>query len=154
MEIRRPHPRKAIRFGGHWTNDGWTVKIYTISAHDSVDPRLIDIAKQIADGTLPRPAATDDRYAVACLTIHPSPMFNQIIVDWWERENELRHRVFKAEPESPYSFTEITETGEAFCIWELRVLAFEAEAWIDTILSGPRAPDLDRYLGRTLNMVL
>jgi hypothetical protein len=81
-------------------------------------------------------------------------MFNQIIVDWWERDNELRHRVFKALPDTPLKFEDITATGEAFCTWELRVLSFERDAWIDTMLVNANGPDIEGYLSRRLNQVV
>jgi hypothetical protein len=79
-------------------------------------------------------------------------MFNQIIVDWWENENELRHRVFKAVPEAPEAFREITHTGESFCVWELAVIGFEREAWINTVLAAADLQSLDVYLGGHLGV--
>jgi len=61
-------------------------------------------------------------------------LFNQIIIDWWENDNELCHQVFKALPESPLDFRDITHTGESFCVWELAVIALERDAWIETVL--------------------
>jgi len=89
---------------------------------------FVSIAKTLAAQQLPKRACTTERYGMAFVVIHGARLFNQILVDWWERTNELRHHVFKSGPRSPKAFVDITETGEAFCIWELRVLAFERQA--------------------------
>jgi hypothetical protein len=119
--VLHPHSPKTIRFIELWEEWGWRTKLYGIHGPNmEIGARLQQIAKNIAQETLPQPSIIADRYGLAFVTIHPSPMFNQIIIDWWERDNELRHRVFKANPDTPFLFQDITATGEAFCVWELR----------------------------------
>ena len=115
------------------------------------DQACITAAESIAAQTLPLPAVTENRYGVAFVTVHQAAMFNQIIVDWWERENELRHRVFQAWPEAPYDFREITASGEAFCVWELKVIAFERDAWMSHVLTPPGGTDWEGYLQQKLS---
>ncbi|MGH7468650.1 MAG: hypothetical protein ACRENP_11880 [Longimicrobiales bacterium] len=131
--------------------DDWQIKVYTISQESlTVEPAYLDRCLAIAAATLPTPAVRQDRYGLGFAVIHRARMFNQIVIDWWERDNELRHRVFKAEADASLDFREITATGEAFCVWELRVLAFEREAWLDTVLSRAPAVRFDDYLARRL----
>ena len=144
------HKKRPIRFLELCEFDGWKIKFYGIcSLAEFPDAKCIKIAKQIAGKTLPSPAITDSRYGIAFITIHQAEMFNQIIIDWWERVNELRHRVFKAEAQSPFDFTEITATGEAFCVWELRVIGFERDAWVDNVLNNEIS--MEKYLQKRLN---
>ena len=151
MNIPR-HRTRPIRFIRRWEHRGWRTKLYGICETEQFpDEACLEAAIEIAAQTLPHPAASPDRYGLAFVTVPQARPFNQIIVDWWERNNELRHRVFKALPEAPYAFKEITETGEAFCVWELRVLAFERAAWLDFILNPPEGADIDGYLARVLN---
>ena len=105
------------------------------------------IALDLAAGCLP--PISDTCYGLGFVTIHQAEAFNQIIVDWWEHNNELRHRVFKAQPHAPLDFTEITASGEAFCVWELAVICHERKAWMRHVLNG--APDAQAYLGDTLS---
>lgn len=141
-----------MRFLEQWNLGDWRVKLYGISeTNDVPDEACRAEARALAEATLPKPALTATRYGVAFVTVHQAQMFNQIIVDWWERENELRHRVFKANPETPYQFEEITATGEAFCVWELRVLAFERAAWLQHVLRADHLGDLEGYLNAVLN---
>jgi hypothetical protein len=100
----------------------------------------------------PRPPRTAERYGVAFVTVHQADLFNQIIVDWWERVNELRHRVFKADPGSPTEFREITASGEAFCVWELKVIAHERDAWTELLQSSlPLEARMQSYLASCLH---
>jgi len=143
---------RAVRFLTLWESDGWKVKLYGISSlAEAPEPRLIELAKGIASRTLPAPATDESRYGVAFVTVHQALLFNQIIVDWWERINELRHRVFKAESQTPYSFEEITSSGEAFCTWELRVIGFERDAWVQLVLKRRDFPGINDYLDCRLN---
>src|SRR4051812_45440886 len=98
-----PYKTRPIRFLELWETGGWRVKLYGISSlAERPQARLLKVAREIAKGTLPSPALNPTRYGAAFVTIHEAEMFNQIIVDWWERVNELRHRVFKAQPEQPF----------------------------------------------------
>lgn len=151
----KPRP---IRFLELWEHAGWKVKFYGISSPaERPEAKFLDIAKKIASETLPKPPLTDSRYGAAFVTIHQAEMFNQIIVDWWERVNELRHHVFKSMPDQPDYFQDITAGGEAFCIWELRVIGFEREAWIKAVLkntdssAAAGAAGIDDYLNFQLN---
>jgi hypothetical protein len=37
------------------------------------------------------------------------------------------------------------------CVWDLRVLAFERQAWLETVLKSSGNVNLDAYLQRQLN---
>jgi hypothetical protein len=67
-----------------------------------------------------------------------------LIVCWWDRENELPTRIFiRAEGEwRPAS------GGESFCVWDLRVMWWEREAYVHTMLAG-RTDALNHYLTNT-----
>ena len=41
-----------------------------------------------------------------------------------------------------------TPTG---CVWELGVVEFERQAWIEDVIGNPAGPDLDRYMARRFN---
>ncbi len=140
-----PHLPRPIRFVEHLEVDGWRLKLYGISQlTEYPDRAYLDEAVAIARRVLPQPASNDHRYGHAFACVHQATAFNQVIVDWWEHDNELRHHVFKAEA-GTLDFEDITALGEAFCIWELRILAFERDAWIREVLWNPSGPDLDAY---------
>lgn len=148
------HRTRPIRYLGLHRASGWSYKLYTIAGvGDDVDPSLVELAKERAGAVLPRPAQTTTRYGASFVIVHEATDFTTVVIDWWERVNELRHRVLRAPPDAPGSLTDITASGESVCVWELRVQAFEREAWLDTVLRNPGGPDLGAYFGRHFNEV-
>lgn len=74
-----------------------------------------------------------------------------MFVDYWADENELRHHVYVSPSDDPASLEYVTPTGLIACAWELRVLSFEGDAWVEAVLAYPSGPDVEAYLARTLN---
>jgi len=150
LEPHMSYLPRSIRFLSLEDISGWRVKLYGIRDRgDEPERGLIDIARDLASRALPQPSVAPARLGCALVIVHQAAAFNQILVDWWEEENELRHHVFKASPHAPTEFHDITATGEAFCVWELRILAHEREAWIRHALR-PSSPDVAAYLNDTL----
>ncbi|RIK29394.1 MAG: hypothetical protein DCC55_38030 [Chloroflexi bacterium] len=63
----------------------------------------------------------------------------------------MHHHVYVSSKDQLDQFSYMTPTGLAACVWDLRVLCFERQAWIETMLANPQGPDLDAYLARQLN---
>ena len=151
-KVFRKHIKRPIQCLELWKDSKWTIKVYCITQpENNVDRNFISIAKQIASQEIIKVNEKDEHYYSAFLTIHIAEQFNQIIFDWWAKENELRHKVFKAEAGTPTKFTDITHTGEAFCIWELKVIAFERDAWMKHIIMKDDKPSFEEYYCTTLN---
>jgi hypothetical protein len=149
------HTPRHIQFIELWTFYPWKIKIYSIcESEDLWDAGYINIAKSIAESQIRKLPKTTEHHNSAFLTIHIARMFNQIIFDWWAQENELRHLVFKAKPESPLSFVDITHTGEAFCVWELKVIGHERGAWMKHVLQRHERPDFIGYYEDVLDCVV
>ena len=84
------------------------------------------------------------------LIIHEGNDANFVLLDHWAGENMLHHQVFASALERPLELTDFAHTKLAMCVWELHVLAFERQAWIDTVLRQPEQPDFDGYLALQL----
>lgn len=152
LDLPLIHETRPIRFCGVAEISGWRIKLYTIAGiGDAVAQAYVKAAVEVARAKLPWPAHTADRYGVGFLIIHEAALFNQITLDWWERDNELRHRVFKADGFQPTAFRDITSTGEAFCVWELKVIGFECDAWVDKVLRMPSGDALNAYMDTHLD---
>jgi hypothetical protein len=148
--IPRYEPR-PIRFLELWEPDGWRLKVYGI-AHGKPAPRreLVDAAKEVARHTLTKVAKATNHYSVGFLGIHDGRTSNFVFVDWWADENELHHHVYISPTDDPTRLKDTSGNGPAACVWDLRVLAFERDAWLDCILRNSR-PDVEAYLQRRLN---
>ena len=131
---------------------GWTLKIYGID-YGGAEPRpeLVDAGVRIAVPALPNPAVDDDRYGLGFLGIHDGRDSNFVFVCWWQKENELQHRVFYSEPEQPTRLRPAAPEEPIACVWDLSVLAHEREAWVRHMLASPSGPDAEAYLADTLS---
>jgi hypothetical protein len=151
--LQEPYQPRPIRCLGVWEVDGWQIKTYGI-AYRLASPRaeLIAAAQQIARRTLPHPAITDQRYGVGYVGIHDGRGANFVFVDWFADENELHHHVFIGPSDQPARLEVMTRDQPIACVWDMQVMAFERQAWLDTVLINPRGPDLSAYLACQLNV--
>jgi hypothetical protein len=59
--------------------------------------------------------------------------------------------VFISPHDEPTALFDMTATGPAACVWDLRVIGFERDAWLSKVLRNPGGPDIDAYLDEHLN---
>jgi hypothetical protein len=112
---------------------------------------LIEKAKELASERLSLLAGTEGCYGVGFLGIHDGRGADFVCIDWWAEENELHHHVYMASQSQPDQFEYVTPTGLIACVWDLRVLCFEREAWLQSVLANPSGADLDHYVRLRLN---
>jgi hypothetical protein len=150
MNRKERYAARSIRFLELWECGQWRIKLYGIAYRGaSPDTALIAAAKDLAASCLPSPAITERRYGVGFMGVHQGRGSNLIFIDWWANENELYHHACTSTPEAPAAFEYATPTGLAACVWDLAVIAFERQAWIDSVLAAP-SPDVTRYLDARL----
>jgi hypothetical protein len=146
MKLQERYAARSIRFIELWRCEDWRIKLYGITYRGSIpDATLIEAAKDLVSGCLPQPAVTDHRYGVGFMGVHQGRGSNLVFLDWWANENELFHHACTSPSGEPGAFEYVTPTGLAACVWDLAVIAFERQAWINTVLSAP-APDVEHYL--------
>lgn len=146
QEQYRPRP---IRFLELWQESRCRIKVYGI-AYQRRLPRveLVDAARAAARPHLTQAAAA---YGVGFLGVHDGRGANFVFLDYWAEENELHHHVYVSPAGKPELMEYVTPTGLSACVWDLRVICFERQAWVDCILANPNGPDLDGYLACRLN---
>ena len=144
--------QRPTRFLELWQQGPWRLKVYGI-AYDRAAPRpeLIEAAKVVARQRLAGIPAFLPHYSVGFLGVHDGRTANFVFVDWWADENELHHHVYVSPTDEPGKLTYATPTGLVACVWDLRVMAFERQAWLDAVLRNPQGPDLEAYLALRLN---
>lgn len=148
-----PCETRPIRFLELLQTGGWRLKVYGIAYdRDLPRPELVAAARDLAATAFPLPAETQDRYGVGYLGIHDGRGANWVFADWWAGENELNHRVFISPTDDPAALEEHTHTPLTACVWDLRVMCHEREAWLHHALRNPTGtPNLDAYLTDVLN---
>lgn len=147
-----PYQNRPIRFLELWQHGAWRLKVYGIaSGRPAPRDKLITAAKAVAGKRLANVAASMQHYFVGFLGIHDGQSANFVFVDWWADENELHHHVYTSPCDEPARLTYATPTGLIACVWDLRLMAFERKAWLDTVLKRGSGADLNAYLERRLN---
>jgi hypothetical protein len=136
--------RRPIRFIDLWKLDDWTLKLYGIAA-DRDRPRddLVAAARSIAVRTLPTPARSGGRHGVGLVGAHDGANAAFVFVSWWANLYELNHVLYRAPKDALGEFARVPAELVG-CTWDLRVIAFERDAWTAAIESG--TPDLEHYL--------
>ena len=142
----RPRP---ARFLGLWEIGGWRMKAYGLHAeHTRLLPELVTAARQLAGRVLPGDAP--DAYGVGFLGVHCGRDSNFVFVDWWANENELHHHVFLSSREKPLDLAP-APPGVCACVWDLQLIWFERNVWVEKVLNNPRGADLEAYLKKVLD---
>ena len=148
-ESFRPLP---VVFLELWEHREWRLKVYGISRHHQRPPAaLIAAAKRIAAHRLPPACGHDDAYGVGFLAVHEGRDANFVFVNWWNRESELQRHVYRSALDSPEALHDVTATGSSGTVWDLQILWFERNAWVEKVLGNPRGPDIEMYLKKCLS---
>jgi len=147
MHAFDPYVARPIEFIDQVISEGWRIKVYGISAKSLPLPEELvsEVLKNVLSH-LPQPAVTEQRYGVGFLIIHQGTMRNWFLLDWWEKEDIIHHKLFSAPLEQASAITAEADKSLIACVHELRVIMFESEAWIKTVLGRDDHPDFDKYL--------
>ena len=101
---------------------------------------------RLAFEALPHPAVTTARPGVGFAIAHQGNGADYTVLGWWDNENELPLRVV-VRPQTPDGAWRPARDGESVCVWDLEVIGFERQAYVETVLSGGTVED---YLQRTM----
>jgi hypothetical protein len=74
---------------------------------------------------------------------------NWVMLDWWSSFN-LYQKIFRVDGMPPERFIE-APLNLFQCVYDLRVTAFESEAWREYVVENPNC-DLQAYLAAQLNV--
>jgi hypothetical protein len=90
-------------------------------------------------------------YNIATLILHEGKEGYFAIINWWIDDNMLQNHVYLSTFAKPDEFTLFSGGGMMTCVWELAVIWFEREAWVEHILKQAGKPDVAGYLGKFFN---
>ena len=142
-----PYVMRPIKFIDQVNSEGWRIKIYGISAKSLPLPQeVVSEGMKNVLSHLPQPALTEQRYGVGFLIIHQGTMRNWYLLDWWEKQDIIHHKLFSSPLDKPSSISTESDKSLFACVHELRVIIFESEAWIKTVLCRDKKPSFQNYL--------
>jgi hypothetical protein len=151
MHIAIGYGPRQIEFAGIWQFKGWRIKQYTIAYGDQAErcAPLLATARTHAAGVLPPVNDAPGWHGVGFMGAHAGRDADFIFIDWWSHENELHHVAWIARRDDPVTGLRMIDgSGPIACVWDLAIIAFERQAWIDHVLR-PRATSADAYLAMT-----
>ncbi len=142
-----PYVERPTEFIDQVNSDGWRIKVYAISARSlPLPPQIVSQGVENVLLYLPQPAVTEQRYGVGFLIIHQGAMRNWYLLDWWEKEDIIHHKLFSSPLDAPGDLTPEPDKSLIACVHELKIISFESEVWKTTVLCGNKEPGFDNYL--------
>jgi len=134
---------RPLAFLGVQDVAGYRLKRYSIRFGDApLEMAKFDQGWQLVPTLLPQPAVSTDRPGIGFAILHQGRTGDYLILSWWDRQNELPTRILYRDA----SGWRRAEGGESFCVWDLRVMWWEREAYINSVLAG-RSNAVECYLG-------
>lgn len=149
----QPYQKRPVRFVELFPCHDWQIKLYSISnQNEFVSSSHINKAKQCVSDWLNDACNYPlTSYKIATLILHEGKEGCFAIISWWIDENMLQLHVYLQSYDDTSSFQRYSDQGMVSCVWELAVLWFERNAWIEHILKKPAEPDFISYLQQQMN---
>lgn len=143
--------RRPVRHEGVRALAGYRMKVYSVRYGSAeLERALYEEAMSLAEAALPRPAVGAGRYGVGFVICHQGRGMHYLVVSWWGNENEYFNRVFVREFGAGKAWR-AGNAGESVCVWDLEIIWFERNAFVEEVLSKEPA-DVEGYLARVLNV--
>ncbi len=150
ISLIEPYEKRPFRFLEIWEDSGWQIKVYGIAyKRDLPRSELVEAAKQQVIPHLQNNTA--HHYNVGFLGVHDGRGANFIFLGYWADENELHHHVYLSPTDDISNFHYSTPAGLIACVWDLHLMHFERQAWVEMVLANPQGPDLEAYLACRFN---
>lgn len=147
MNNIEPYVKRPVQFLQQVSSEDRRIKVYGISAKsESLPEALVSEGIKSVLPHLPQPALAEQRYGAGFLIVHQGTMRNWFLLDWWEYEDILFHRLFSSPLDESGSITAEPDRSVVACVHELRIINFESEAWIKAVLRKDCEPNFDEYL--------
>ncbi|HNR20997.1 MAG TPA: hypothetical protein PKN75_11845 [Bacteroidia bacterium] len=145
---------RPIRFIELFECDNWKIKCYSISFDSSpVNDTIIHAVKSdLSKWLLESQAYSLPTYKIATLIIHKWSGGHFAVINWWIDKNMMQLFVYLAENKTPLNFKLYSDKGMVTCVWEMEILWFERNAWVEEVLKKELSETtLGDYLQKTLN---
>jgi hypothetical protein len=151
LMIRETHVDRPIKFVKIVSHRSWKLKVYHITAFPDkpISAVLLKTAIKVARQRLNQIKPSSQDPHVGFIGIHEGTRGIFLFLDWWEDHKELHHNGFYAKNEGVLTFHSTTKSDSIGCIWDLKVLSFEAEAWTKNMM-GDRY-SINDYLDQHMN---
>jgi hypothetical protein len=110
---------------------------------------LISAARQIASDVVTK--IRQNEFHVGFVGVHDGCNAAFVFVDFWGNENELFHHLFISRNKRSENLKPAAADDSTACVWDLKLQAFERDAWVKNVLRRPDQPNFSAYLEERLN---
>ncbi|MDO8554107.1 MAG: hypothetical protein Q7S22_04835 [Candidatus Micrarchaeota archaeon] len=153
-----PRPIRFLEVMNGTTSPNLRVKLYGVSARDSDRPReeLVKAAKTVAFDRLPKPSKPsipESPLSVAIACVHEARGADFLLLGSWD-DNVLITNVFKIDPKVPGHTVMSYQRDSPLCTWDIKLIGFERDAWVEKVLKSPTTAGIEAYLSLVLNAVV
>ncbi|WP_049564745.1 hypothetical protein [Streptomyces sp. SBT349] len=135
---------------------GRVLKAYTMFAEPERHsaPPEPEWLRRHAASVLREPPQEGD-HPVGFLILHHGMEADYLLVSQWYDADMLKHwvRGSVVDAEGDTTFAPLAQRDLIACVWELQIIGFERDAWVNTVLAQGRLDQasLDAYLGTTFS---
>jgi len=141
---------RHLRFVELWKIGDWEIKAYLQSAHrDELPDGYLVRTRPFIEGQLSTAEGTKPAHRIGFVILSHGAISNWVMFDWWSSLH-LYQRIFQVEGMPPDRFV-AGPLGLFQCVYDLRITAFESEAWRKHVVENPR-PDIQAYLAAQLRI--
>ena len=129
---------------------GYRLKEYrVVPAGVAFEEDRFSEAEALLAGRLPADVNPDlGRPGAGFFIAHQGATADYLVLGWWDQQNELPLGVWRREVRG----WRPALASESVCVWDLEIIWFERNAWVETALSGsPIDAAVFQYLSRRFN---
>lgn len=128
------------------------IKLYGAQGEGSaLGPKLMTAVENLVDLELRTRPYREDVNGAGFVVVYQGRSHVHVMIDRWQRENELLHAGFVGAAMAPYNWAASGQGEEVFPDWYLRLVEFERTAWRRHVLDRAADPDFEAYLTERCN---
>jgi hypothetical protein len=146
------YQQRKIAFLELHSIDDWTFKIYSICKEESVfDSSIFENVKgQISNWIEVNFNVELPTQKIGFVIIHQAREGVFVILNWWVDQVMLQSHVFFSDFQDLYLFKPYKYSNIIACIWELEIMNFEKNAWVESVLKQDDENSISSYLSRKI----
>jgi hypothetical protein len=132
--------------------DGWRVKIYVVTLREPFDSEaaLEKAVARLPEWLTPPGGEPWHSHKIGFLIFHEGEDGIWSLINRWVSDDMLQSVTYYADYREPHFFIRKPAAAFMACVWELPIIAFERDLWVEEILKKAPQPDFDAYLRRAL----
>jgi hypothetical protein len=147
MSTFQKYRSRLVEFNQLASVDGWAIKVYSITHRSSFqsDDVLENAVRQLPEWLAEAARLNLPTYYTAFLIVHEGRDGVWTLINWWIGGEMLQSETFFTSYDQPDNFSVVLKDGFMACVWELEVIGYEREMWIEHVLKKSEEPDLSGY---------